>query len=209
MAVLRKFRASLISICALALALNLAPATSGAVAGQPTDDIKNLIDEVLTILKNPALNIPAQKSQRLDLIEKAAARRFNYREMARITLQPHWDQLTRAQQDEFVGIFTALLKSSYAHRVDEIAHARVAYESEQVTGDTAEVRTVILRPNDKIPVNFRLLKESDSWKIYDLVIEDVSLANNLNYQFGCVIQGASYQELVRCLRGKLKEVRAN
>jgi phospholipid transport system substrate-binding protein len=209
MAGLRKFRASLIAICALALALNLAPATSAALAGQPTDDIKNLIDEVLTILKNPTLNIPAQKSQRLDLIEKAAARRFDYQEMARRSLESHWDKLTKAEQNEFVNLFTALLKSSYAHRVDEIANAKVAYESEKITGDTAEVRAVIQRPNDRIPVDFRLLRRSDGWKICDLVIENVSLAKNLNHQFGCVIEGSSYKELVRCLRGKLKEEKGN
>jgi phospholipid transport system substrate-binding protein len=189
----------------LALALSLAAGASGALAGQPTEDIRSLLDEVLGILHNPALKTPAQKQHRLDLIEQAAARRFDYREMAKQCLDTNWGSLSQAQQKEFVYLFTALLKASYAHRVDEIANARVAYLSESQGQDRAEVHTVILRPNDKIPVNFRMLREPDGWKIYDLVIEDVSLVKNFNHQFGCAIEGDSYDYLVRCLRGKLQE----
>jgi len=196
-------------IIVLALALSLAPGVSGAQAGQPTEDIKHLLDEVLAILHNPALKTPAQKQHRQDLIEQAAARRFDYREMAKRCLDTTWDTLSQTQQKEYVHLFTELLKASYAHRVDEIANAQVTYLSESQGQDLAEVRTVILRPNDKIPVNFRMLRLPDGWKIYDLVIEDVSLVKNFNHQFGCAIEGDSYDYLVRCLRGKLQEEKGN
>jgi phospholipid transport system substrate-binding protein len=194
---------------AVILALTLVLGASCALAGQPTDDIKKLMDDVLGVLQNPALKAPAQKRHRLELIEKLAASRFDYREMARISLEPHWSNLTKAQQNDFVHLFTELLKASYANRVDEIANARVEYQPETVKGADAEVHAVILRPNDKIPVDFLVHQTPNGWMIYDLVIEKVSLAKNFQYQFGCAIQGASYDFLVKCLRGKLKEEKAN
>ena len=193
----------------LALALSLALGTAAALAGQPTEDIKKLMEEVLSILHNPALKPPAQKQQRLEMIEKLAASHFDYREMAKLSLNPTWETLTRAQQDEFVYLFTELLKVSYAGRIDEIANARVEYHPETRHGDKAEVHAVILRPNDKIPVDFLLHQTPQGWMIYDLVIEKVSLAKNFQQEFDCAIQGASYTYLVRCLRDKLQEEKGN
>jgi phospholipid transport system substrate-binding protein len=193
----------------LTLALLLAPGVPAALAGQPTDDVKKLMQEVLSILHNPALQAPAQKRRRLELIENLAAGRFDYREMARISLDSTWDKLTKTQQEEFVHLFTQLLKASYAGKIDEIANARVEYQPEKVNGNKAEVSAVILRPNDKIPVDFCLHQTPKGWMIYDLVIEKVSLAKNFQYQFGCAIKGASYAYLVKCLRDKLAAEKGN
>jgi phospholipid transport system substrate-binding protein len=189
----------------LALVLSLALGASGACGGQPTEDVKNLLDEVMAILHNPNLNSPARKRQRLELIEQVAMRRFDYREMAKRCLNATWLELSRAQQDEFAHLFTQLLKASYAGRIDEIASARVDYRSERQDGNTAVVRAVFLRPNDKVPVDFCLLREPQGWMIYDLIIEDVSLMKNFQDQFGRIIQGGSYKDLLRRLRNKLKE----
>jgi phospholipid transport system substrate-binding protein len=187
----------------LTLALLLAPGAPAALAGQPTEDVKKLMEEVLSILHNPALQAAAQKRHRLELIENLAASRFDYREMARISLEPTWDTLAKAQQEEFVHLFTELLKASYAGKIDEIANARVEYQPEKLNGNKAEVSAVILRPNDKIPVDFCLHQTPKGWMIYDLVIEKVSLAENFQHQFGRAIQGASYAYLVKCLRDKV------
>jgi phospholipid transport system substrate-binding protein len=198
-----------LTIALLALALLLAPGAPGALAGQPTEDIKKLMDEVLNILGNAALKAPAQKRRRLELIENLAASRFDYREMARISLEPTWDKLTKAQQEEFVHLFTELLKVSYAGRIDEIAKARVEYRPEKLMGDKAQVSAVILRPNDKIPVDFCLHQTPQGWMIYDLIIEKVSLAKNFQHEFGCAIEGASFNYLVGCLKSKLAAEKRN
>ena len=176
-----------------------------ALAATPGESIKNLVEEVLAIIHDPALQTPAQKEQRVARVEKAADRLFDYREMARRCLGDTWDRLSQAQQQEFAAVFTALLKTSFACRLDELAKAQVSYQPEIVKADYTEVAITILRPNDKIPVNFRLLKEPQGWMIYDLVIQGVSLTDNYRSQFARVIQGASYQELIGCLQAKMKE----
>jgi len=186
----------------LVLAGTILLATPALAAG-PGEDIKNLVNEVLTIIHNPALQ--AHKEQRVALVEQAAARRFDYGEMARRCLGDTWSKLSQAQQQEFVRVFTGLLKASFACRIDELAKAHVSYQPEIVKADHTEVPITILRPNDKIPVSFRLLKEPGGWMIYDLVIEGVSLTDNYRSQFARVIQGASYQELIGCLQAKMKE----
>jgi phospholipid transport system substrate-binding protein len=195
----------LVRVLALSLAFSLCLPVSGAWAGGPGEDVKSLINEVLTILNNPSLQGPSQRDRRVRLVEQAAARHFDYREMAKCCLGENWDGLNPRQQDEFVHLFTQLLKASYACRLDEITKARFTYQPEVVKGDLAEVPAVILRPNDKIPVTFRLRRAPQGWMIYDLVIETVSLAANYHAQFCRVIDGTSFQDLVRLLQQKLQE----
>ena len=194
---------SLIQVCGVVLALTLA-LTSGAQASGPPEEVKTLIDEVVHILQHHPSQSPAQKRQRLELIEKNTARRIDYEEMAKRSLGPTWNTLSRGQQEEFVHLFSELLKASYAGRLDEFAQARLVYQSEKNSEDYAEVRILILRQNDRIPVTFSMLREPQGWMIYDLVIEGVSLLNNYRSQFSRVIDGSSYQGLVRSLQAKLQ-----
>lgn len=189
----------------LTLAVTLMMGGAGGLAAGPGDDVKNLINEVLGILNNPALQAPDHRAQKVDLVEKAAARHFNYREMAKRCLGETWDTLNPGQQDEFVKNFSGLLKASFACRLDEFTKAGVTYQPEILTPDHAEVPIVILRPNDKIPVSFRMLKEPQGWMIYDLLIEGVSLADNYRAQFARIIKGSSFKDLLKVLQAKMAE----
>lgn len=189
----------------LTLAATLVMGAAGALAAGPGDDIKSLINEVLGILNNPALQGTNHRARKVDLVEKAAARHFNYREMAKRSLGETWETLNRGQQDEFVKNFSGLLKASFACRLDEFTKAGVNYQPEILKPDHAEVPIVILRPNDKIPVSFRMLKEPQGWMIYDLLIEGVSLADNYRAQFGRIIEGSSFQNLLKVLQARMAE----
>ena len=186
----------------LALALQLTMWVSGAQAAGPMDDVKGLIQEIQTILQ-----VKSEKPQRLELVEKAAARHLDFREMAKRSLPSTWSKLKRSQQDEFVQVFSGLLQASYAKHLDEFAKTKVDYQGETNKSDGCEVRILVLRPNDKIPVNFRLLQEPQGWMIYDMVIDGVSMVENFRTQFAAMIQECSYGELVRCLKEKLASER--
>lgn len=189
----------------LTLALSLIMGGSAALAAGPADAVKSLLNEVLAILNHPALQSPDQRNRKVDLVEQAAARHFNYREMAQRCLGETWNTLNKGQQDEFVKNFSGLLKASFACRLDEFTKAQVTYQPEILKPDHADVPIIILRPNDKIPVSFRMLKEPQGWMIYDLLIEGVSLADNYKAQFARVIQGGSFKDLLKVLQARMAE----
>ena len=197
-------RSGWILVSSLSLALWISMTGSGALAAGPAEDVRSLINEVLSILNNPALQGEAHRPQKVDLVEKAAARHFDYREMAKRCLPETWESLSRNQQDEFVKTFSGLLKASFACRLDEFTKATVNYQPAILKTDVAEVPIVILRPNDKIPVSFRMLNKPQGWMIYDLVIEGVSLVDNYQTQFARIIKGSSYQELLKVLQARMQ-----
>lgn len=191
---------------ALIMIVNLTLAVPGAWAGPPTDVVKNTIEEVIRLLRDPALKSPSQKRHRRQLMKKAVDRNFDYTEMAKRSLGSFWRTLSPGQQKDFVRLFADLLQTSYADKVEHYSDEKVDYQRETIDGDHAEVRTVLLRKNDRIPMNYSLLQEPGGWKVYDVVIEGVSLVNNYRSQFSRVIRESSYAELVKRLRTKVSEL---
>jgi phospholipid transport system substrate-binding protein len=191
----------------LVLCLILALPGAQAVAGTPTEVVKGTVDEVLQILSNPALKAPSQRLHRLEMVKQAVDRHFDYEEMAKRSLGHAWRNLSRAQQTEVVELFGELLEASYADKIERYTDEKVIYLGESEDGDYAEVRTVVVRRNDRIPIDYRLHEAYSGWMVYDVCIEGVSLVSNYRSQFRRIIQESSYAELVRRLRVKVYELR--
>lgn len=192
-------------VLTLMLIITLAGMGAPAWAGPPTEAVKSTVDEVIRILQDPALKDPAQKQRRRQLVKQTVDQRFDYEEMAKRSL-PNWNTLSAAQRREFVSLFAELLEASYADKLMKYSGEKVTYVGESGDGNQAEVRTLLLRKNDRIPMNYRLLNTS-RWVVYDVVIEGVSLVSNYRSQFTRVIRESSYADLVRRLRTKVEEQR--
>ena len=200
----KRIVAGIIQILALCLVFNLGMSVPKVFAGQPTEDVKAIIDEVMSILKDPANQAPGKKKERLRLIEQSALRRLDYEEMSKRCLEGTWNTISQAQRAEFIRMFSELLKASYADKLDDFVKTKVTYEGESQKSDGAEVRILVWRTNDKIPVKFQLLNRPQGWMIYDLVVEDVSLVDNLRTEFGRIIRSSSFSALMKCLQLKLQ-----
>lgn len=186
-------------LSAIAVVLTLATI---AVAAAPTDELKTRIDRVLTLLDEPG-------DRRAD-IRKVAEEIFDFEEMSRRALGPHWNGRTPAERREFVTLFKDLLERTYLTRVESGRGGRVQYTGEVVDGDEATVRTRIEPPQRaEIPVDYRMHRRDGRWQIYDVNIEGVSLINNYRSQFNAVIQSSSYAALVERLRSKETDAAAS
>jgi phospholipid transport system substrate-binding protein len=194
-----------LKVLSLTLTLFLMGMAGLAAAAAPTDAIKGTVDQVIKLLSNPALKDLGQKNRILQQVRQVVDRRFDYEEMAKRSL-PNWNQLSSSQRREFVTLFSELLATSYADKVAKYSGEKVTYAGDRVEGDLSEVKTLLLRSNDRIPINYRLINKSQ-WMVYDVVIEGVSLVNNYRSQFARVIGESSYAELVRRLQAKVDEQR--
>jgi phospholipid transport system substrate-binding protein len=198
-------RGMTLKILTLTVILSLAGTTGLTWAAAPTDAVRGTVDEVIRILSNPALKDPSQKQRILQQVKRVVDGRFDYEEMAKRTL-PNWNQLNASQRREFVNLFAELLATSYAEKLAKYSGEKVTYQGDRVDGDLAEVNTLLIRTNDRFPINYRLINKAN-WVVYDVVIEGVSLVNNYRSQFTRVIGESSYPELVRRLQTKVDEQR--
>ena len=173
-----------------------------ASAGEPTDTLKKGVDRVLRLLDEPG--------DRRAEMRKVADDVFDFEEMSRRALGPHWNARTPAEKREFTTLFADLLERTYIGRVQSGRGGKVLYTGESVTGDEATIRTrIVTAQRTEVPVDYRMHRRDGRWEVYDVNIEGISLINNYRSQFNSVIQSSSYAALVERLRSKEPDAAAN
>jgi phospholipid transport system substrate-binding protein len=177
-------------------------------AGPATEAVRSTIDEVLKVLSDKDLKKPARAEERRKLLEKIVGGRFDYQEMSRRSLGAPWNQLTDKDKQEFVDLFRTLLTNTYADRVENYSGEGVQYVNERTEKDYAEVRTKILSGKTEIPMDYRLINKNSDWRVYDVVVDGVSLVNNYRGQFSKILRTSSYPELVDQLRKKSDKIKS-
>jgi phospholipid transport system substrate-binding protein len=170
-------------------------------AGAPTEQIRGTIDRVIEILKDPALAAKGKREERRELLRKEIAPAFDFEEMAKRSLGIQWRGRTSEERDRFVVLFRELLEDSYLGKIESYQGEEIRYGKETVDGPYAEVKTlVVTRKGQEIPVDYRMLGDGGKWRIYDVVIEGISLVNNYRSQFSSILRNSSFAEMMEKLR---------
>lgn len=197
MLMVRIILVKLVVLCAVAWI----PAPS--IAAGPADQVRVTVDKVLVMVKNTNLKSQAQKKELQARLAEVIYPRFDFAEMAKRTLGPHWGRRTAEEQREFVSIFAGLLGKSYSDRIESYRGQNVLYTREVEDKNYAEVDTTMVSDTqEKVSINYKLHSVDKEWRVYDLVIEDISMINNYRSQFNRVIARSSFEELVRMLKEK-------
>lgn len=196
-------RRTLLAVSMVALAVSIA---APARAGQPSDQLKSQIDQVLKILDDQELKKENKVVQRRKAVRKVAEDIFDFNETAKRSLARHWQARTPAERDEFVKLFADLLERSYISKIELFNGERIQFLGDQADGDLALVHTrIVTKQGTEIPVDYRMQKKGERWLVYDVIIEGVSLIQNYRTQFNKIIQTSSYQELVKKMKTKQDE----
>jgi phospholipid transport system substrate-binding protein len=178
------------------------------VAGGATEAMKSTIDEVLKIVQDKELKQSPRAEERRQRLEQVVGDRFDYQEMSRRALGAPWNTLSDKDKQEFVALFKTLLTSSYADKVEAYSGEGVQYINERTEKDYAEVRTKVLTGKTEIPLDYRLLNKGVEWRVYDVVVDGVSLVSNYRGQFSKILRSSTYADLVDQLRKKSDKIKA-
>jgi phospholipid transport system substrate-binding protein len=188
------------SVFALAISLAAAPAS----AGEPTDQLKASVEQVIKVLDDPALK--ADPPKRRVAVREVASRTFDFGEAAKRSLGRHWQNLSETDRQEFTGLFTDLLERGYVARIEEYSGEKIAYTGDTADGATATVKTrFTTKKGTDIPVDYRMLKKGDRWLVYDVSVEGLSLIGNYRGQFNKIIETSSFQDLVKRMKARTEE----
>ncbi|GJL61110.1 MAG: toluene tolerance protein [Nitrospirales bacterium] len=173
-----------------------------ADTGSATEAIKGTIDRVLEVLQQKELQHDDKKSERLTRLIEVIGQRFDYEEMGKRTISREWKDLNPQQQKEFVALFQRFLTKSYAGNVDSYSGEKVEYVKERTKGNFAEVQTKVISPKSRVPIDYRLIKKTQEWRVYDVIIDGVSLMKNYRGQFARILKTSSFDGLLAKLRTK-------
>ncbi len=171
-----------------------------ANAGEPTVQLSTTINEFVTIL----INTPVSELRTAGLPEKALKLifgRFDFSEMTKRSLGGHWKSLEQTEQREFIDAFTQKLLVAYGRTVRASGDEKIQFNRETLDGKFARVETkVVSGGGQALPIDYQLHDDNGQWKVYDMVIDQISIVNNYRAQFERVIAKSSVKELLVLLK---------
>ena len=174
-----------------------------AEAGVPLDTVEAHVKEVLDVLRNPALQGEADKKVKEEKIETIANEMFDYVALSKLTLGRSWRDFNKEQQKEFVSLYRSILKKAYMDKILAYTDEQVVFDRDiMLSENKAEVHTRIITKSAEIPINYRLYLKDGQWKVYDVIVEGISLVQNYRTQFREILANNSPEEVLKILREK-------
>jgi phospholipid transport system substrate-binding protein len=190
----------------LVIGLSLLLLVLGAVpvqAATPLEMVRTEVNKVLEVLRNKSLKEEA-KREKLRVLYNVM---FDQEELSRWCLGRNWNKLSEAQRKEFLPLFQQVLEKTYGDRVLAYSDEKIHFDREvQISKGRVEVQTRVVTTKAKeVPFNYRVFQDkSGTWKVYDVVVENVSLVMNYRSQFNEILAKGTPDELLEILRKKVK-----
>ena len=194
----------LMFVIVMGLLVNLSAGSFCEAASEITHQLKGTIDKVINIVTNESMR--DNKEGRRMALRKAIDQRFNYQQMVMRSLAKNWEPLSDQDRQNFIKLFKSLLENSYASKLEAYSDEKIKYTDEVLKGQYALVKTEVVRPSSTITVDYKLINENGAWKVYDFVIEGVSMIRNYRSQFTKIIRKDSYAVLVQKLTDKINKL---
>ena len=177
-----------------------------AYAGAPLETVKGHVNKVLDVLRDPSLKTESARKVKKEKIQAIAEKMFDFTELSKRTLAQNWSKFDPGQQKEFISLYTTLLRDTYINKIMAYTDEKIVFNSEvELTKNTFEVRSTVKRNAGDIPIYYRVMLKDGSWKVYDVVIEGVSLINNYRSQFREILANKPPESLLETLRKKVSK----
>ena len=178
--------------------------TTGFALPQPQARVKQMVDSILGVLQHPDLKAEEKKAQVSGRVQEY----LNVQSMSRRTLGSYWEGATEDQRQSFSVLFVKILEGTYLSRIDDYSTGTVQYLKQRVKNDKAIVDTMIVSKELEIPVQYKMIYEADSWQVFDLVIEGVSLVKNYRSSYGEIIRQEGYDGLLALMDEKVQAMQS-
>ena len=174
------------------LLLNLA--TAADEKGTVEEFLKSNLDAVFTVLQKKDLSQEAKKSEVIEIVTPM----FDFELMAKLSLgKKYWPDLSPDQKERFTELFIERLRQSYLNKLTAYTDEKVVYEAPVSDNKKVHVPTQLISKGNKISMLYKLYPSSDSWKIYDIEIQGVSIIRSYRSQFTEILQKGTFEELLQ------------
>ena len=175
-------------------------------AGAPMAIVEVNVKKVLDVLRDPKLKGPSAKETKKEKLRVIYKGMFDEVEFSRRTLARNWTKLNPAQQNEFIVLFEQVLEKAYIDKILDYSNEKVDFYKENMISDIqAEIQTKVVTSSKEIPIFYRVTLKNGQWKVYDVVVENVSLVQNYRTQFNDILANKTPEQLLDVLRKKVKE----
>ena len=191
-------------VAVLITLLSVSPALAQAL--KPIDALRGPLDTALGILQDPRYRMAKEKEAQKQKLWEIIRKVFDFEGITERAVGRNWKLFSPAQKTEFTDVFTTLLGNSYLTKIQgSFNNEKVEFLSQEMLADAkARVKTKIIRQVDSIPVDYSVRPFGDTWRIYDVNIEGVSLVQNYRSQFDQILSKDPPAVLIERIKTKNK-----
>ena len=175
-------------------------------AATPKETVEAGVNNLLKTLGDPSFEAKSN-DERIAIISKEIETVFDFNELSRRTLGRSWKKMSTEQQTDFVELFRELLQGVYSDRLLAYSDQKIIFDKEiMLKKGSAEVQSYLQTSDGKkIPLFYRLTNKSGGWRVYDVIIEGVSMVKNYRTQFRDILAKNTPEKLLDILRAKVKK----
>jgi phospholipid transport system substrate-binding protein len=159
--------------------------------------------QIKTILQGDTTFTTQQRDELKTLINGVV----DFRAMGQQALGPFWADLSEAQRSEFVDVFRDIVRSQSLADL-EVYNSEVTYNTIDVEGDSAFVRTTTNYRGTSANVDYVLERQDGTWLAEDIIVDGVSTAESYARSFQSVVRKRGFDALMDSLRKKREQIAA-
>ena len=180
------------------------------MASGAKDTVEAQINKMLARMQEPSFKA-LPRDGKIKEIQNIINEVFDFNELSRRTLGRDWKKFSPEQQKEFVSLFEQILQNVYADRILAYTQEKIEFgkETELKKGRVEVESYIITLDNKKVPIFYRMSDKSGQWRVYDVVIEGISMVKNYRGQFREILKTKKPEDLLQTLREKAKEKSAS
>jgi len=189
------------ALCASTACL-FAPVAAAAPEVAPDALVRKSIDEVLAVIKTDKDLQSGNTRKILELVEEKVLPHFDFNRMTRLAVGRNWAQASEAQKESLVREFRMLLVRTYSTSLSQYRNQTIDVKPAKIgAGDIdTVVRTLVNQPGGQpIPIDYSMEKSDKGWRVYDVVVDGVSLVTTYRSSFNDQIQKGGIDGLIKTL----------
>ena len=172
----------------------LSPTVTADEKSAAEEFLKSNLDAVFVVLQNKDLSQQAKNSK----VEEIVTPMFDFNLMAKLSLgKKYWPGFSEDQRERFTELFIERLRGSYLDKLTAYTDEKVVYETPVAVKKKVHVPTQLISKGNKISMLYKLYPSSNSWKIYDIEIEGVSIIRSYRSQFNEILQKGTVEDLLQ------------
>jgi phospholipid transport system substrate-binding protein len=193
----------IVTLCLSILLVATEPAVAEALG--PMETLKIPVEKVIALLKDPQYNTPEKRKIQREKLFQYTGDIFDSVEISRRALGHYWRQFTPEERRKFTELFSKILKKTYSRKIQSVQEEyKVVWLGEKKLSATkAVVLTKVVRPSGDFPVDYRMRLKNNAWKVYDVIVEGISLVKNYRSQFNSFLVNKKPAALLAQLQKKV------
>ncbi len=186
----------------LLLTLNVFSFSVVGATQSPQVLVKQVADQLLERIDKEQQRIEEDPGYIYRLVDQMVLPYFDFAYMSQLVLAKNWRKAAGDQRRAFTQEFRLLLVRTYATSLKEYSDQTINYLPLRSKADDKKVtvKTEIDQPGGfPISIDYRLRLKDGEWKVFDVIIEEVSLVTNYRSSFARQIRKEGINQLITTL----------